>query len=317
MLARLTRPLCWPARAIGREGHASRSAVAGLCGRWRIAWFAERQVDSAKDWGMPMYRSALKADAIGRATAEYVPGIGGSRALLKLVDDAADDVQLQLACTFGEWNDPDAGSGTRSFAKPTFRSTLSYGRGSQFQSAKKNLLRVLNVALLHPHSTDLISQLFTMAVVAENHQVLNGALLQVFWANGERTHGRIAPWQMTAMTAVITELRRRDTTPDKVLEPDVLGRLLSIVARARELVADDNTAVDVRAVAVGLLGQGTDEKDFEALALLLGPKHPAELQIAAINAIGRSRDARAAERLLSGWQAYSLGSRSLRCWTPC
>jgi putative heme-binding domain-containing protein len=226
-------------------------------------------------------------------------------ALLALLNDPAADVQLQLACTLGEWHDPRAGEtlGLLAIRQPD----EPYLTAAVLSSTNENnLVRVLNTVVLTPRS-ELVSQLLTIAAAGKDRQVLNQALAEV--CRPDR-NGDFANWQMTAAAAAFAELRRRDTPLEKAVDANQVGRLHEMFAAARKIVLDDNAAVDARATAIGLLGQGHDAKDFNTLALLLAPKYPAEIQMAAINALGRSRDTHVAEKLLEGWQAYSPAARS-------
>ncbi len=298
------RPGCLrTAGAIGRESHAPAVRVQALWTLANLGSLSDGLILQGLRDASPQVRT--QAVRLAEPRLNRSPELGDS--LLSLLKDPADDVQLQLACTLGEWRDPSAGGALGFLAHR--QSDERYLTAAVLSSTSdENLLGVLEMVLLPPQSAELISQLLTIPVAAKDHEVLNRSLLQVFGYGDARLH--FSHWQMTVATAALAELRRRETPLDKVLEPKVLGYFHSIFADARSFAADDNAAPDARTAAIGLLGQGTDAKDFETLALLLGPKHPAELQILAINALGRSRDARAAEKLLEGWQAYSPAVRS-------
>src|SRR5258708_38506815 len=88
--------------------------------------------------------------------------------------------------------------------------------------------------------------------------------------------------------------------------------MTGIFDSARATLANPKAPKEQRLLAVRILGRGLDRQaeELAALAELLVPQTPADLQAAAIAALGRLRDARVPEVLLAGWKGYGPAQRS-------
>jgi putative heme-binding domain-containing protein len=91
-----------------------------------------------------------------------------------------------------------------------------------------------------------------------------------------------------------------------------LARLQDVFSAARECVADEQASELDRQAALRLLGRNAERHaaDLAALAALLVPQTPIDLQSAAVAALARLGDDRAPELLLAPWQGFGPELRS-------
>ena len=115
------------------------------------------------------------------------------------------------------------------------------------------------------------------------------------------TDGKYQPWQFAAVEAVLDAHAR--TAKGKGHPAGVSAVLTAARAAALAGKADPK----VRVAAVRLLGRDSAvlADDITKLGSLLVPQSPAAVQSAAVSALGRIADDRAADALLSGWAGYS------------
>jgi putative membrane-bound dehydrogenase-like protein len=277
---------------------------------------------------------ALEPGSLLRALADAHPGVrrhairlceGQLRkspelgpALLKLVDDSDPFVRMQLAYTLGEWEDARAGDALGQLAL--------HDADDRFLSAavissvnSKNLDRVLATVMTSGRKAAppaaLVENLLRMAN-ALNHTT---ALTTLLTAVGTPQEGKYAPWQFTALAGLLDALDQRNTPLTKLNEEGgneqkaALKELSGIFRAARATLADARAAREDELLAVRLLGRGLDhrQEDVAALANLLVPQTPDDLQAAVIAALGRLQEPRVPELLLRGWKGYAPTQRNL------
>jgi putative membrane-bound dehydrogenase-like protein len=235
-------------------------------------------------------------------------------ALVKLVTDDDPQVRLQLACTLGEWDDPEAGRALGDLA-------VRDGRDRYFLTAilssvnKKNLDPMLRTVLASVEkgagSTELLGPLLHMAHALRDRQ----ALVTLLDAVATPEKGRYAPWQFTALAELLDTLDRQNRSLAQLAGgPELTAavrRLAGIFDAARSALAQEGHGLE-RLAAVRLLGRGLDRRaaDVKLLASLLVPQVHDDLQAAAVEAIGRLRDPQVPALLLQGWKGYAPGRRA-------
>jgi putative membrane-bound dehydrogenase-like protein len=276
---------------------------------------------------------ALKPEVVKRALEDAHPGVRRhairlcepllakspelGAVMVKLATDADPSVRMQLACTLGEWDAPEAGQALGEIAV--------HDAGDPFITAaamssvnKKNLDRVLLAVLQNSTRSAppavLMENLLRMAN-ALNH---TKAMITLLKAVSTPEKDGYAPWQFSALAGLLDSLDQRSTSLAKMRETGneemrtALKQLAGLFDAARAAIVDSKASKERQLLAIRILGRGLDrqQEDVAALAELLVPQTPAELQAAAIDVLGRQRNDKVAEILLRGWKAYGPVQRS-------
>jgi putative membrane-bound dehydrogenase-like protein len=238
--------------------------------------------------------------------------------LVRHATDNDPQVRLQLAYTLGECNDPAA-------ARALGQMLVADGSDRFLFSALMSSVNKANVG-------DVLSSVLAASGTSAPNQDLIGSLLDLSAAYGDdqalvklmkyvtqEKDGRFADWQFTVFARLLDSLaRRNESLANKVKASKVsdADQLLAGVDRlfdsARNLVADAEGSLNTRVAAVRLLGRGRDQgqADLELLGSLLSPQNSAELQEAAVLALGRLRHDRIPKLLLESWKGFGPARRS-------
>src|SRR5262249_17166085 len=131
-------------------------------------------------------------------------------------------------------------------------------------------------------------------------------------------NGRFADWQFAAFARLLDSLARRsESLTKKVSQSKILEaeKLLAAVDRlytaARKVAADPEATVDSRVEALRLVGRGEQSpSDIDLLNSFLSPQAAPELQNAAIQALGRTRNDRVPALLIEAWRGFGPARRS-------
>ncbi len=234
------------------------------------------------------------------------PGLGA--ALLPLATDPEVRVRYQVALTLGEWDDPRAGQALGSMAIAD--ATDPWVRAAVFSSAVRRSGDILPAVLdtdLDPARRSLVlGPLIATAAATATPEALARVLDACTVA--PPSGGGFPTWRLAALAALLEAGERPGTRAE--VRPEA-GRLRPAFEAARALAQDDRADAADRVVAVRLLGRGgvATEADLDALADLIGPRHPAPVQSAALAALGRLHDDRAPARLLAGWSGLGPSLR--------
>lgn len=239
-------------------------------------------------------------------------------ALLRRTNDDDAQVRLQLAYTLGEIKNP--------LAAETLGQMLVFAGDDRFLLAalmssvnRTNIDAVLASVLSAAHhdapNQNVIGLLLDLSAALGNDQGLAKLVQFVTRAQSDK----FADWQFLAFGRLLDSLTRRNETltgkikKTKGADPEnLITGIDKFFAAARTQVADDQAPIEARAAALRLLGRGRDqhETDLELLASLLPPQAPAELQEAAILALGRLPHDRVPELLLTHWRGFGPARRS-------
>jgi putative heme-binding domain-containing protein len=94
--------------------------------------------------------------------------------------------------------------------------------------------------------------------------------------------------------------------------PKVSPEMVKVMAKAREVVADDTASSPLRAAAVGLLARQPESltADKRRLSDLLTPRVASEIKLAVIQTLARVGDDGLPDTLLKGWPGYLPQERS-------
>jgi putative membrane-bound dehydrogenase-like protein len=239
------------------------------------------------------------------------------RALLPLTRDPDPQVQMQLAYTLGEWDDPRAG---RALGTLALQHAADHYISAAIMSSvsKRNLDRVLETVLAGsksaPPPAGLTASLLRLANAFGNTRVTATLLTTI--AIPEK--GKYAPWQFAALAELLDALDQNNTSlarlraeGKKEMEP-VFAKVAGLFAAARATLADKVASREAQRMAIRLLGRGLDrhQEDRQKLAGLLVPQTPEDLQAAAVSSLGKLRDARVPHILLKAWKGYGPALRS-------
>jgi putative membrane-bound dehydrogenase-like protein len=230
-------------------------------------------------------------------------GVGTT--LLALANDPDPQVRLQLAYTLGQWHDTRAAAGLASLA---LRAEDPYQSAAILSSLRADSAADVVVAVLGDRSRAdaqpaFVRQMLAVAVALADVKTLPRILAPVT-ADAE---GPVSPAQWAALLGTIEALRRREPASDDRIDPAtslVIDRRLVAAAR---LAVDDRTMESERLATIALLGRTPKlvDEDLAALEQLLTPRQSAAIQQAAVAALGRISDERAAQLVLDGWKGHS------------
>jgi putative membrane-bound dehydrogenase-like protein len=236
-------------------------------------------------------------------------------ALLKLVGDDDAQVRMQLAYTLGEWADPRAGDALGRLALRDAGDRFLVA--AVMSSVNRNnldrvMLAVLKGAEKAPPAA-LVERLLRMANALGDTKALTTLLSAV----GTSEDGKYAAWQYAALAGLLDALDERGTPLTKLQAGAgeevraALKKVAGLFDAARSAVANEKAAGADKLLAVRLLGRGLDRQreDMTALANLLAPQVPDDLQAAAVAALGRLRAPQVPELLLRGWKGQSPAQR--------
>ena len=241
--------------------------------------------------------------------------------LPQLVDDPDPQVQLQLAYTLGQWDDPAAGRALGQLAlKAASDRFLS---AAVMSSMIGRLDAAVDVVLADVEKADdesstpaarLMTDLLTTALATGR----TDAAARLLRSISSSRNDTFAPWQLRAAARWIARLEQqgrgisslRDDAPAPLRA--AFDELAALFSYARSTAADTDAPQSARVLAVGLLGRDASrrESDITQLRGLLGPQNPGALQKAAVESLGRLDDQRVVRTLFDGWRSYSPGVRN-------
>jgi putative membrane-bound dehydrogenase-like protein len=230
--------------------------------------------------------------------------------LLKLVDDPDPQVRLQLACTLGEWDDPEAGKALGKIAVRDAGDPYLMAAVMSSISAG-NLDDVLLGALETGTPPVVVQNLLRLASAFGKSRALVTLLGRV---TAPEKNG-FAPWQYAALAGLLDtagpSISKLVKEGDSELQ-EALKKVHKVVGMARLKASDPKVAPVERALAIGLLGRGIGdpEEDRNLLAGLLIPQEPDQVQAAAVEMLGKLGEATVPKLLLRGWKGHAPTLRS-------
>jgi putative membrane-bound dehydrogenase-like protein len=224
-------------------------------------------------------------------------------ALEKQVVDADPQVRLQLACTLGQWRDPQSGSLLARLAlDPKADNYLRAAVMSSVHDA--NLASFASAVLADKTPPSAILQRLAFQVAAQGDTAIVSRFLETIIPEGKDS---FSPARLGAIAAFLDRVQMRGPSLDQLATPPVRKRLHQVLAEAREVVQDAQRAEETRAASIALLCR-TPERlkgDLETLGALLTPQTPASLQSAALQAMGRQSEDRAVQPIFDSWRGLT------------
>jgi putative membrane-bound dehydrogenase-like protein len=277
--------------------------------------------------------SALEPSILEKALADANPGVRRhavrlsepllakspklAASVVKRVTDADAHVRLQLAYSLGQWDDVEAG---RALGQLALRDSGDpYLMAAMMSSVNKKNLEPVLLAVLEggrksAPAPAVVESLLRLANALGNRKALTTLLNTV----AQPENGKYAAWQFAALAGTLDALDQSNSSLKNLRDGEdadlkaTVKRLDGLFTAARAAVADKKSPRESQLLAVRLLGRGLDhqQEDVKLLAGLLVPQVPADLQAAAVSALGGLRDAKVPEVLLSGWKGYGPALRS-------
>jgi putative membrane-bound dehydrogenase-like protein len=269
---------------------------------------SESVVKALADPHPQVRRNALAA---GEGLLRGMPNPALAESLARLADDPDPQVRFQLALSLSQWDDPRAG---RLLARLVRRDGADpWARAAVLSSAPSHVLTLLSALFEDmkegPPPASVVEPLFALAGTRDDRRATAPLLRALDTPVGPG--GRYAPWQFAALTGWLDAAGRARRPIDAGDGDD--PRRAALFRSARALAGDDKAGDDDRVRAVRLLNRDPAhaDEDRTLLVALLRPQVPAELQQAAVAALGRSNESRVADQILSGWRGYSPRLRSV------
>jgi putative heme-binding domain-containing protein len=262
---------------------------------------------------------ALKPAVIERALRDTHPGVRRQavrlseifaetnpellRVLVPLAGDPDAPMRQQLAYTLGEWKQSAAGVALAQLVR----------------ADEDRFVRAAALSSALPHADTLLAQLsangrgddpivLEVATATENARALASLLAAIASAQS----GSDLVRQFTGLAQLLDWLQRNNkslaqlqSASDPKLR-DALAAADRVFDTARAAMNDASAPIAQRVAAVQVLGRGRarQQEDWRALADLLQPQTPIELQLAVVTALGRAKDVWVATHLLTNWNGY-------------
>ena len=269
--------------------------------------------------------SALTPDLLRRALGDPHPGVRrqalrlserfagqdaslGAAVAARAADPDA-NVRQQAAYTLGEWPGPEAGAALAALLRAD---ADRYIRAAAMSSALPHAEKLL--AELSGGGPALEPLVAEIATATDNALAIAGLLARITAAASAADPRPV----FDSLGALLDRLQRNNQTLAQLSakggEPMrlALEGTDTVLARARAIVAEVSAPTSDRTAAIGLLGRGRkgQDDDFNRLGGLLAAGQPAEVQLAAVRALGRMNRTATPERLLAGWSGYGPAVRT-------
>lgn len=293
----------------------SRSDVARIHALWTIDGLGGLE-DADIATALRDREAPVRENAVRLAEAR----MGSSRDLLsqvlRLADDSDDRVRLRAALALGETNDPRsipalAMIARRDGAQPWMRAAI-------LSSVRERSNEFLREFVASPASSGTV----TAAVMQDLGQLFGAGqtpercldlILQIAGSSPD------SGWQPAALSGIAQGLRARKLGGDSrsafmtlLLSDSAQARTARlrvemVLSRAVVLALEENAPADQRLAAIGLMGHTDYASAGATLERLLAPRHPSEIQIAAIRALSQLPDRAAAATLVEPgrWRAFT------------
>lgn len=225
----------------------------------------------------------LRVNALRFAEAHRTTAI--TAAALKLVDDPDPKVRLQLACTLGEWNTPEAGDALGRLAAAHYRDP--YFAAAILSSAVPHARELVDHLLAeHGPALEAFSDPLVTLALAVDERTSLARLLEPSLTPALPGAG-FSSAQMQKLSAFLDTLARRNRTLSD-LEAKLRESINAVFPIAQELLKDAAAPARDRLAAAALLAR-VPERRLALTDLLepwLSPKTPGEQLVEALKILG-------------------------------
>jgi len=258
----------------------------------------------------------VRENALRLAETRFTPDV--LAAAVELVDDGDAKVRMQLAFSLGASREAAAGEALG-------RLLIAHADDPMIVTAVMSSatphIRALVAAVADKPQSALADTLLTTALGMNDRAAIVTLLTPTFIASG----GRYTPEQLAAFARLLDQLAQRSSTLDKLRAApagDALTKLLdkapAIIAQARVTAADSNAPALERIIAASLVSRDPSARaeTLPLLAAWLDPQHPAEAQVAAIQALTAIATPAVPAAFATAWPTLSPATRqaTLNAW---
>lgn len=227
-------------------------------------------------------------------------------ALLALADDADPQVELQLAYTLGELNDPRASEALAKIAlRRAEEPTILAGVWSSVSA--RNVGQIVQALFTQSQGHTVPGNVLKPSIRLIAELGSDGDVLDVAKSlAGKDGDAELASWRFAAAAELLEQSRRRSEAASGLQKE--FGPLTD---QARTLLEDPQDEAASLAALRMLAATGADAEELlELLTPLLEPQNSPAVQQAAIEMIASLGGEAAAEALLSPWRGYTPAARS-------
>lgn len=246
----------------------------------------------------------VRAQAVRVAEPRLSENAEVGRAVLALAKDADAYVRFQTALSLGEWPSEEAGEALGAIAVAD--GADGWIRAAVLSSATPHAETILAqlVAAAGPDGppSNLVEPLIATITGAGDRETTAAALEAI--VDGVEKDERPGRWRLGAAAQLLDGAGDAALADDPAVQP--------LIASARELVGEADAAPADRVAALRLLGrsEATRDDDREAIAELLDPAEPTEVQTAALKALERIGDEKSGEAILERWSGLGPAPRA-------
>ncbi|HIK93317.1 MAG TPA: hypothetical protein EYG03_15255, partial [Planctomycetes bacterium] len=232
--------------------------------------------------------------------------------LIPLVNDPDAKVRLELACTLGAYNTPEASTALAKLAIEAGKDRYMLAAAMSSLHAR-NVSAVLNAAMqsANGHSDPNILELVGQAVAMGDKESIGHVIDLICAPQSETQSNRPVQARFQTLARILDGLQSRGL-PANALSGTADERIAETIQYARTAAANHATADAVRVASVQLLGreEAGREDDFQLMQQLLVPQSPVVLQRAIVAHLARRSEPSIAEIILTGWRSHSPELRS-------
>lgn len=245
----------------------------------------------------------VRAQAVRVAETRMAQNAEVGRAVVALADDADITVRYQTALSLGEWSSKEAGEALGAIAVRDGGD--GWMRAAVLSSATPHAEAILAqlVAAAGPDgpAPNLVEPLIATIAGAGDHQATTAALAAIVAGAKPDAPQR---WRLGAVAQLLDGARDDSLAADPAVGP--------LIASARALAGDADADPALRVAALRLLGRSENDRDADrdAIAQRLDPAEPAPVQSAALKALERIGDEKAADAILERWSGLGPALRS-------
>ena len=269
----------------------------------------EQPSDAALLLALTDSHPGVKRHAVRLAESRLNEASGLAAAVARLANDDDTMVRMQVAYSLGAWNSPRSSEVLADLL--VHNAENLYVRAaieSSFTSS--NVIAVLDELQKRSRQDApgaLIDQGFSQAAAVADVRAIEPLLRTLGQAVTETPSSET----LQRLATFLEAWNRRGRTNLDLQSPAAREAWQPAMEKAVVVARDESLELPLRRAAVQLLGQGPTlgQSYAECLISLLTPRAPAELQSAAVTALGRHSDATIPDSLLSGWPALTLGTR--------
>jgi putative membrane-bound dehydrogenase-like protein len=312
LVERQDRSAIQPLEQLARDGVTPQGRAHALWTLDGLNALEERQILAAlKD-----REAGVREQALRLADGRLASSAKMQSAVVALMDDPSPRVRFQLAFTLGEASSPELATALATVARRdaddpwTVLAVLS----SSHRIALALLQSLARDRQITDKPTNSHLQLFNRLGTILGGRADDAEVAVALNLLAEES-GQAPSWHRAFLEGLGQGLQnskrplaRLWEQPSPVLKP-ALERVRPLFQQAAAAVQDEKTAPVERVAAARLLGYGPFSVASTSLRDLLGPRNPADIQLAAIRALAQHDNPAVADMLLASWGSYSPGAR--------